>query len=182
VSPSRRSGLGRRVGTENRTQRRRRRHRKYMRHAKRRRPCSSSRLLCHFHRVPLPSPLPDCAPASLLCPDCGRSHKLERENGEGQYQRPVDIFRRATNDAKQAQKIRLDDPEVSGLHCAIEVRRDTILLHDLNSRNGTYVDDDRVVAVRLEPPTSQFRIGSSLLQISVLSKTTGNVLRHPDKS
>jgi pSer/pThr/pTyr-binding forkhead associated (FHA) protein len=82
----------------------------------------------------------------------------------------------------ESADIRVDDPEVSSLHCAIEVRRDAILLHDLNSRNGTYVDDDRVVAVRLEPPTSQFRIGSSVLQISVLSKTTENVLRRPDKS
>jgi len=66
--------------------------------------------------------------------------------------------------------IKLDDPEMSGLHCAIEVRRDAILLHDLNSRNGTYVDNSRVVAARLEP-TSQFRIGSSLLQMSMISKT-----------
>jgi pSer/pThr/pTyr-binding forkhead associated (FHA) protein len=66
--------------------------------------------------------------------------------------------------------IKLDDPEVSGLHCAIEVRRDVVLLHDLNSRNGTYMDNSRVVAALLEP-TSQFRIGSSILQVSLTSKT-----------
>lgn len=34
--------------------------------------------------------------------------------------------------------IEIDDPEVSRSHCAIEVRHDGILLHDLRSANGTY--------------------------------------------
>jgi len=33
--------------------------------------------------------------------------------------------------------IEIDDPEVSRSHCAIEVRPDGILLHDLRSTNGT---------------------------------------------
>jgi hypothetical protein len=62
----------------------------------------------------------------------------------------------------------IDDPEVSGVHCAVEVRRDAILLHDLRSTNGTYLGNSRVFAARLEE-TSKFRIGSSLLQVSILS-------------
>jgi len=60
--------------------------------------------------------------------------------------------------------IELDDPEVSRSHCAIEVRRDAILLHDLRSTNGTYLGHHRVSVVRLEP-MSHFRIGSSFLQL-----------------
>jgi Inner membrane component of T3SS, cytoplasmic domain len=62
--------------------------------------------------------------------------------------------------------IEIDDPEVSRSHCAVEVRRDAILLHDLRSTNGTYLGNDRVSVARLEP-MSYFRIGSSFLQLRV---------------
>jgi len=60
--------------------------------------------------------------------------------------------------------IEIDDPEVSRSHCAIEVRRDGILLYDLRSTNGTYLRNSQVSVVRLEP-TSIFRIGTSWLQL-----------------
>jgi pSer/pThr/pTyr-binding forkhead associated (FHA) protein len=60
--------------------------------------------------------------------------------------------------------VEIDDPEVSRSHCAIEVRRDGILLHDLRSTNGTYLRNARVSVVRLEP-MSIFRIGTSQLQV-----------------
>lgn len=66
--------------------------------------------------------------------------------------------------------IQIDDPEVSRLHCAVEVRGDTILLSDLGSTNGTFVDNSRVLAARLNK-MSQFRVGSSYLEINVLSST-----------
>jgi pSer/pThr/pTyr-binding forkhead associated (FHA) protein len=66
--------------------------------------------------------------------------------------------------------IRIDDAEVSGFHCAIEVRRNELFLHDLRSRNGTYLNEVRVFAAALEP-LSQFRIGSSLLEVRVASRT-----------
>ena len=62
--------------------------------------------------------------------------------------------------------IEIDDPEASRLHCAIEVRRDAILLHDLGSTNGTYLGDSRVLVTRLEQ-MSKFRIGSSFLQLTI---------------
>ena len=66
--------------------------------------------------------------------------------------------------------IQIDDPEVSRLHCAVEVRGNTILLSDLGSTNGTFVDNSRVVATRLSK-MSQFRVGSSYLEIEILSST-----------
>jgi len=63
--------------------------------------------------------------------------------------------------------VEIEDPEVSRSHCAIEVRRDAILLHDLLSTNGTYLGDYRVSVVALEP-LSHFRIGSSFLQLKLL--------------
>jgi hypothetical protein len=60
--------------------------------------------------------------------------------------------------------IEIDDPEVSRLHCSIEVRRDAILLQDLRSKNGTFIDGSRVFAARLEE-TSQFQVGATVLRI-----------------
>jgi len=66
--------------------------------------------------------------------------------------------------------IQIDDPEVSRLHCSVEVRGDAILLHDLHSTNGTFAGDSRVVSTRLKK-MSQFRIGSSYLRIDILSNS-----------
>jgi pSer/pThr/pTyr-binding forkhead associated (FHA) protein len=60
--------------------------------------------------------------------------------------------------------VEIDDPEISRSHCAIEIRRDGILLYDLRSTNGTYLCNSGVSVVRLEP-MSTFRIGTSLLQL-----------------
>jgi hypothetical protein len=60
--------------------------------------------------------------------------------------------------------VEIDDPEVSRSHCAIEVRREGILLHDLRSTNGTYLRGSRVTVARLSP-MAIFRIGTSHLQL-----------------
>jgi pSer/pThr/pTyr-binding forkhead associated (FHA) protein len=60
--------------------------------------------------------------------------------------------------------IEIDDPEISRSHCAIEIRRDGILLHDLRSTNGTYLRGSPVTVVRLAP-MSTFRIGTSHLRL-----------------
>jgi pSer/pThr/pTyr-binding forkhead associated (FHA) protein len=60
--------------------------------------------------------------------------------------------------------IEIEDPEISRSHCAIEIRHDGILLHDLRSTNGTYLQSSRVSVVRLEP-SSIFRLGTSCLQL-----------------
>lgn len=60
--------------------------------------------------------------------------------------------------------IEIDDPEVSRLHCSIEVRRDAILLQDLRSKNGTFIDGARVFAARLEE-TSEFQVGATILRV-----------------
>jgi hypothetical protein len=60
--------------------------------------------------------------------------------------------------------VEIDDPTISRSHCAIEIRRDGVLLHDLRSTNGTYLRNSGVSVVRLEP-MSTFRIGTSLLQL-----------------
>ncbi len=62
--------------------------------------------------------------------------------------------------------IELDDRQVSRLHCALEIKNDSVLLRDLRSTNGTYVSDQRVLSAKLEPP-AEFRIGSTILKVTV---------------
>jgi Inner membrane component of T3SS, cytoplasmic domain len=64
--------------------------------------------------------------------------------------------------------LEIDDPEVSRVHCAVEVRRDGVFLTDLRSTNGTYLSDTRVFGTRLDE-MSIFRIGSSSLQLTFVS-------------
>lgn len=61
--------------------------------------------------------------------------------------------------------IEIDDPEVSRLHCSVEVRNESILLQDLRSKNGTFLDGERVFAAKLDE-MSRFRIGSTVLRIN----------------
>jgi hypothetical protein len=60
--------------------------------------------------------------------------------------------------------VEIDDPEVSRSHCAVEVRRDGILLHDLRSLNGTYLRNSPVSVARLDG-ILKFRIGASELEV-----------------
>jgi pSer/pThr/pTyr-binding forkhead associated (FHA) protein len=61
----------------------------------------------------------------------------------------------------------IDDPQVSRLHCAIEVKTDAVFLRDLRSTNGTYLDEKRILSACLEHK-SEFRIGVSTLRVSIL--------------
>ncbi len=60
----------------------------------------------------------------------------------------------------------IDDPMISRLHCAVEVKNDTVYLRDLRSTNGTYVADKRVLATQIDDST-EFRIGTSTLRVSI---------------
>ena len=63
----------------------------------------------------------------------------------------------------------IDDPGVSGMHCAVGVTPDQVRLCDLDSTGGTYVNDLRVEVAELEH-LSEFRVGSSVLLLMILPK------------
>ena len=64
--------------------------------------------------------------------------------------------------------MRIDDPEVSAVHCAVAITGDGLRLYDLDSANGTYVDDERIQVADLEH-LSSFRIGGTELVVSITS-------------
>lgn len=65
--------------------------------------------------------------------------------------------------------IEVDDQEVSRWHCAVEVKTDVVRLRDLDSTNGTFVNDERVRAAELQH-LSEFRIGSTLVLVTIMQK------------
>lgn len=70
--------------------------------------------------------------------------------------------------------IEIDDPQVSSLHCAVGVTEDTVRLCDLDSTNGTYVNDERVQATNLEH-LSEFCVGSTVLLVTILPKRSTDI-------
>jgi hypothetical protein len=65
--------------------------------------------------------------------------------------------------------VRIDDPLVSRLHCALEVAEDQVLLRDLGSTNGTLVNDQPITAATIGD-SSTFRIGNHVFQLLISPK------------
>lgn len=60
----------------------------------------------------------------------------------------------------------IDDPEISRWHCVVEVRGSEIRLRDLDSRNGTFVGNERV-RTSILPHNAEFRVGNSRLRLAI---------------
>jgi hypothetical protein len=65
--------------------------------------------------------------------------------------------------------IALDDKEISRHHCVLEVRESFANLKDLDSTNGTFLDEERVRAAMLQNG-AEFRIGTSVIRFSLEPK------------
>jgi hypothetical protein len=63
--------------------------------------------------------------------------------------------------------IQIDDPQLSDLHCAVGVKNEMIRMCDLDSQGGTYIEEERVEVAELAH-LSEFRVGSSLLLVTIL--------------
>ncbi|HTZ32545.1 MAG TPA: FHA domain-containing protein, partial [Methylomirabilota bacterium] len=57
------------------------------------------------------------------------------------------------------------DPEISRHHCMLEFRERFVNLKDLDSTNGTFLEEERVRAAVLHDG-SEFRVGSSTLRLT----------------
>ncbi len=64
----------------------------------------------------------------------------------------------------------LEDPQVSRQHCALEVHGANAFLIDLGSRNGTFVNNERVTTCELEH-LSEFSVGANTLMLSITQKS-----------
>ena len=126
------------------------------------RPATATRRIKKTERTWNADDLPD--PELLALPDNKRlSLAVLQGASAGQIfpvEKPVVIMGRSDAD------IVLADAEVSRNHARIEVRGATILLRDLKSTNGTYVNEQRVTVTPIENQ-SEFRIGATTLMLIV---------------
>ncbi|OLB22196.1 MAG: hypothetical protein AUH16_00320 [Acidobacteria bacterium 13_2_20CM_57_7] len=70
---------------------------------------------------------------------------------------------------RKSADIPVNDPEISRHHCLLEVRDTYINLKDLDSTNGTFLDEERVRAAMLQDGT-EFRIGGSVIRVNFQKK------------
>jgi predicted Zn finger-like uncharacterized protein len=66
---------------------------------------------------------------------------------------------------RSGTEITVDDPEVSRRHCMIKVFGDRVVIMDLESTNGTYIDGKRVMTGNLGIG-ERFTIGNTTLELA----------------
>jgi hypothetical protein len=78
--------------------------------------------------------------------------------------RSLNISKLRTVIGRKGADFALNDPEISRHHCVIEVREGFVNLKDLDSTNGTFLEEERVRAAMLQDG-SEFRVGSSTIRL-----------------
>ena len=70
---------------------------------------------------------------------------------------------------RSSADIVLDDQSASRLHCALEITEDWVLLRDLDSTNGTLVNNQPIQSTALASGDT-FRVGKHVLQLLITPK------------
>ena len=86
------------------------------------------------------------------------------------------VGRGSMGDAADGQRLRISDPALSRCHARIEVGTDAIVLHDLRSANGTWLDGRRVRSAVINTG-SVLLLGKSTCRLAVPVRDAA-VLRH----
>ena len=66
--------------------------------------------------------------------------------------------------------VQIDDPTVSGHHCRIVAVAGQVIVEDLGSRNGTFVDQEQITQPRVVETGSIVHIGESVLKLERRSR------------
>ena len=82
---------------------------------------------------------------------------LFREDGK---ERAFTVRERSLLGSSPDATIRLNDPMVSRVHLELDPRADGVWVRDLGSKNGTYLNDVKIVEARA-PARAQLRVGST---------------------
>ena len=67
----------------------------------------------------------------------------------------------------------LDDDEVSRRHALLEIHEDRYILKDLDSTNGTFVDERRISEIEISD-RGEFRVGSTQIML-IITPTTEEI-------
>ncbi len=66
---------------------------------------------------------------------------------------------------KEGNTIRLTEPYVSGNHAKIVVKNNEVLIEDLNSTNGVFINDEKVSGYAKVRANDKIRIGSATFKV-----------------
>jgi pSer/pThr/pTyr-binding forkhead associated (FHA) protein len=69
----------------------------------------------------------------------------------------------------------IDSPDVSRLHAKLLVSADMVVLHDLGSRNGTFVAGERITEPRVVRHGDQITIGRTTIVLEELKELASTV-------
>ena len=72
----------------------------------------------------------------------------------------------------------LDDEAASRRHCAITAREDVCVISDLQSANGTFVNEKRITTTELQK-TDKIRIGSTVIELTAAGSVASAVRGAP---
>jgi pSer/pThr/pTyr-binding forkhead associated (FHA) protein len=64
----------------------------------------------------------------------------------------------------------ISDPSVSGRHCEVRLTGEELIVRDLQSTNGTFVDGKNVIEATLKPGQN-FRLGDVELRLEMSSRS-----------
>ena len=74
-------------------------------------------------------------------------------------------------------QVRLTSQEISRRHCRIVMTGETIVVTDLGSRNGTFINDIAIQSETLLRPGDVLQVGPMRLQIPKTGRTAGKETR-----
>ena len=135
----------------------------------------SAKVLCPQCREPLTlpemtipmsivnTPLMPSSPSSGLDPS--RKYALLVVSGKDAG-KVLDIEKTVVTVGRSGCDLIVDDPELSRRHARVEIQGAEVTLKDLDSTNGTFMDDERIGEVLLEN-RSKFRVGSHEIALVV---------------
>lgn len=98
--------------------------------------------------------------------DSGRMYRVER---------PSIVIGRGEGD------LQLDDPEVSRRHVRLTVHDTRVVLHDLGSTNGTFLEETKISEAAIEN-RAEFRVGGTRLMLILSDEEGGSPGGGPDAS
>jgi len=81
----------------------------------------------------------------------------------------LDIEKTVVTIGRSGCDLLVDDPELSRRHARVEFKGNEITLKDLDSTNGTYMDDERIGEVLIDN-RSKFRVGSHEIALVITDR------------
>jgi S-DNA-T family DNA segregation ATPase FtsK/SpoIIIE len=81
----------------------------------------------------------------------------------------LDIDKTVVTVGRSGCDLLVDDPELSRRHARVEFQGDEITLKDLDSTNGTYIDEERIREVFIDN-RAKFRVGSHEIALVITDR------------